>query len=184
MRKLFKATLINRVLKQFATSQSEDLLQDYLPKKMLLVNNNEIHMKLTKEIIPGVCLAGIFLERDIDEVAGFLSSSYQIERKNGIAVINQGLITIGYGADKKIYSVTCNPEYNESYEGKLWAGMTVKDVLKTSSTQVAMGGCVVVDNIDGIGLPLPDGLDDFERITDYLDLDFKFEHMSVFRKWV
>lgn len=133
--------------------------------------------------MPGVCLAGIYLESNIDDIAESLSNNCQIERRNGIAVINQGLITIGYGTDKKIYSVMCNHEYNESYEGKLWAGMTVKDVLRTSSSQVAIGGCVVVDNIDGIGLPLPDGLDDFERITDYLDLDFKFEYMSVFRKW-
>jgi len=58
------------------------------------------------------------------------------------------------------------------------AGMTVREVLESSATQAAWGGAVVVDGIDGIGLPLPSGLDDFDLITDHL----KLEHVGW--RWV
>lgn len=43
---------------------------------------------------------------------------------------------------------------------------------KNTSSQVAWSGFVQVDNIKSIGLSLPNECDDFEIITDFLDLDF------------
>ncbi|WP_284402616.1 hypothetical protein, partial [Acidovorax sp. SUPP2825] len=63
----------------------------------------------------------------------------------------------------------------------LWAGMTVSDVFAETKKQIAFGGCVVVDGVQGIGLPLPPSFDDFEKITDFLSLDHVFENLSVFR---
>jgi len=76
----------------------------------------------------------------------------------------------------------CGKSFKGNYKNKLWAGMTVKDILDNSKEQVAFGGCVVVDKTDGIGLPLPVGYDDFERITDFLSLDFVFDYLAIFKK--
>lgn len=72
----------------------------------------------------------------------------------------------------------CDEKFKGRYNDQLWAGMSVKDVVKHSRYQVALDGCVVVD---GIGLPLPDGCDDFKNITDFLPLNFIFKHLSIFR---
>lgn len=59
--------------------------------------------------------------------------------------------------------------------------MTVADIIKNTSSQVAWSGFVQVDNINGIDLPLPIEYDDFEKITDFLNLDFVFEELWVYQ---
>ncbi|MET3440041.1 hypothetical protein ABIC94_000787 [Variovorax paradoxus] len=137
-------------------------------------------MKLTPEIIPGKSLGGILLNTSVDQVISKFSSDYTVDFSDNIVTLDAGLITIGHDENRLIYSVMCNSKFKGSYLDKLWAGMTVRDVLKHSSTQIAWGGAVVVDGIEGIGLPLPDGFDDFDQLTDYLQLDHVFEHLSVF----
>ena len=137
-------------------------------------------MKKIIDIIPGESLAGIRLDSKINDIISELSKYYSIEMNDGVILLNDGLITIGYEEDGSIYSIMCNKKFEGKYEEKLWAGMSVKDVLKHSSTQVAFGGCVVVDGLNGIGLPLPDGYDDFEKITDFLPLSFIFNHLSIY----
>lgn len=139
-------------------------------------------MLINDKIIPGKSLGGINLDAHIDSVIEIYSSDYDIAKNNGLLILNDGLIVVGYGLDDElIYSVMCGINYPYKYEGKLWAGMTVADVVNNSEKQIAYGGCVVVDGINGIGLPLPSGLDDFEQITDFLELDHVFENLSVFR---
>lgn len=137
-------------------------------------------MRLINEIVPGRSLGGIPLQTSIDAVIESLRNHHAIKISEGTVFIDDGLITIGYDESRSIYSVMCNSGFECRYEGKLWAGMTVREVLNNSTTQVAWGGAVVVDGIEGIGLPLPDGFDDFERLTDHLPLDHVFEHLSVF----
>jgi hypothetical protein len=133
------------------------------------------------DIIPGKSLAGISLNDNINNVIKNISGLYTIEITDGIVFLDNGLITIGYEDNNSIYSIMCNENFEGKYNDQLWAGMSVKDVLAHSRCQVALGGCVVVDGINGIGLPLPDGYDDFENITDFLPLNFIFKHLSVFR---
>ncbi|MDR5884262.1 hypothetical protein [Caballeronia sp. LZ032] len=137
-------------------------------------------MKLNNLAIPGKSMAGISLRNDVDIVAASLAESYKIEKENGVLSISDGMLLVGYNSDNRIYAIECNQALDIVYANKLWAGMSVRDVLKHSSTQVALGGCVVVDNINGIGLPLPSDFDDFECITDYLSQDYVFERLSVF----
>lgn len=133
------------------------------------------------DIIPGKSLADINLNDNINNVIENISSIYTIEINDGIIILDNGLITIGYENSGSIYSIMCNEKFEGKYNDKLWPGMSVKDVLEHSRNQVALDGCVVVDGINGIGLPLPEGYDDFENITDFLSLDFIFKYISVFR---
>ena len=132
-------------------------------------------------VLPGVSMAGVNLNSQIDEVISALACEYDVKQSDRIVTVDGGLLIIGYDPDGKINSVMCNCECNAKYGDKLWAGMSVKDVLMSSEQQIALGGCVVVDGVNGIGLPLPEGLDDFERITDFLPLDHVFAHLAIFR---
>ena len=58
--------------------------------------------------------------------------------------------------------------------------MTVLDVLNNTKEQVAWSGFVKVNKLHGIGLPLPDDLDDFSNLDDFLDLDFAFEEIAIY----
>ncbi len=138
-------------------------------------------MLLNSEIIPGKSLGGILLDESVDVVFEKFSSSYSLKKKPGILTFDDDLIVVGYDANGLIYSVMCGIKYSHKYDEKIWAGMTVADVIKNTEKQIAYGGCVVVDGVNGVGLPLPDGLDDFETITDFLEPDHVFENLSVFR---
>lgn len=46
--------------------------------------------------------------------------------------------------------------------------------------QVAWAGYVKVDNIDGIGLVLPDAQDDFENLLDEFDVDDVFDELWIY----
>lgn len=137
-------------------------------------------MKLTNDIVPGKSLGGITLQNPVDAVIEGFRYHHVLEVSEGIVSVDDGLITIGHDASRSIYSVMCDSGFKGCYEGKLWAGLTVREVLKNSTTQIAWGGAVVVDGIDGIGLPLPDGFDDFDQLTDHLSLNHVFEHLSIF----
>ena len=39
----------------------------------------------------------------------------------------------------------------------------------------------MVDRIFGIGFPLPEEFDDFSKLTDFLDYDFVFKELSVYK---
>lgn len=62
----------------------------------------------------------------------------------------------------------------------LWPGMTVADVLRLSKEQVAWAGFVQIDQVNGIGLSLPEEYDDFDSLTDHFDLDFVFSELWVY----
>lgn len=137
-------------------------------------------MDLSKDIVPGHSLGGIALGAPVDGVIAGLREQHGIAISEGVVSVDAGRIVIGYDANRMIYSVMCNASFEGNYRGRLWAGMTVRQVLENSRTQVAWGGAVVVDGIEGIGLPLPGGMDDFERLTDHLPPGHVFEHLSVF----
>lgn len=79
---------------------------------------------------------------------------------------------------------SCGINFDGSYKtskGRIKAGMTVADILQNTTEQVAWGGFVVVDRIHGIGFPLPEEFDDFSKLTDFLDYDFVFNELSVYK---
>lgn len=137
-------------------------------------------MDLSRDIVPGYALGGIALGVPVDGVIAGLREQHGIAISEGVVSVDEGRIVIGYDANRLIHSVMCNASFEGNYRGQLWPGMTVRQMLENSRTQVAWGGAVVVDGIAGIGLPLPEGMDDFERLTDHLPLGHVFEHLSVF----
>lgn len=139
-------------------------------------------MNISNIIIPGKSIGGISIGENVFDVQKRIHSHYDVKLSDGNSMsINGNMITLYYGKNGIISEISCNSKFNGVYDNKLWAGMTVEDVIRNTSSQVAWSGFVQVDNINGIGLPLPNEYDDFEKITDFLDLDFVFEELWVYQ---
>ena len=137
-------------------------------------------MDLTTSIVPQKSLGGISIGEQIADVIARLSSDYTIEKRQKSTIISGGLITAYHDESGLISSLFCNSNFKGNYLNKLWPGMTVGDVMKHTSIQVAWSGFVQVDRIEGIGLPLADDHDDFERLTDEFDSSYIFEELWVY----
>jgi hypothetical protein len=137
-------------------------------------------MDLTASLVPKKSLGGICIGEYIADVIPRLSSDYKIERNKNSTTINSGLVTAYHDDSGLISSLSCNSKFKGNYLNKLWPGMTVSDVLKHTSTQMAWSGFVQVDCIDGIGLFLAEDHDDFERITDEFDGSHVFEELWIY----
>lgn len=133
-------------------------------------------------IMPGQSMGGILLGEDISLVIDKLDRARTIERVNPSTVkVDGGKLTIYHNPKNGcIESISANKNFEGNYNGKLWPGMSVDDVLKHSTTQIAWCGFVQVDGIKGIGLSLPDEFDDFEALTDFLDKGFIFDELWVY----
>ena len=99
--------------------------------------------------------------------------------------IKQSFINIYFNPiSYEISLISCGINFKGSYKtskGYIKAGMTVADILQNTTEQVAWGGFVMVDRIHGIGFPLPEEFDDFSKLTDFLDYDFVFNELSVYK---
>lgn len=136
-------------------------------------------MELTTSIVPRKSLGGISIGEQIADVIARLSSDCNIEKKENSTIIG-GLITAYHDESGLISSLSCNSNFKGNYLNKLWPGMTVADVMKHTSTQIAWSGFVQVDRIEGIGLSLADDHDDFERLTDEFDSSYVFEELWIY----
>ena len=138
-------------------------------------------MNINHTIIPGKSIGGISIGENVFDVRKRIQSCYNIEVLDESSIsINDKMITLYHGKNGIINEISCNSKFNGVFDNKLWAGITVEDVIKNTSSQVAWSGFVQVDNIKSIGLSLPNECDDFEIITDFLDLDFVFEELWIY----
>lgn len=137
-------------------------------------------MDITNVIVPKTSIGGICIGENIEEIEARISGRYKIHKEVNSLIIDDGLIRAYHGADGIISSISCNRSFTGNYQNKLWAGMTVAEVLRHSKEQVAWSGFVQVDKISGIGLSLPEEHDDFESLTDYLERDFVFDELWVY----
>lgn len=137
-------------------------------------------MHISTKIIPLRSLGGISLGEQTEDVISRLEEGYMITRGLNCTSINEGLISIYHDEAGIISSLSCNSSFHGSFSNKLWPGMTVLDVIRNTRTQVAWAGYVMVDNLEGIGLSLPEERDDFENILDEFDVDYIFEELWIY----
>jgi hypothetical protein len=137
-------------------------------------------VEISDEIVPQKSLGGISLGEQIYDVVARLPSHYAIHHSEHITTIDDGLITAYHDVSGIISALSCNSKFKGNYLNKLWPGMTVAEVIKNSTRQVAWSGFVQVDRIEGIGLSLPEERDDFDHLTDEFDHDYVFEELWVY----
>lgn len=138
-------------------------------------------MDINTSIVPKKSLGGISIGEQIDDVIARLSNTYVFDKTINRTSINDGLITAYDDDAGLISSLSCNSQFKGNYQNKIWPGMTVADVIKTTSRQVAWSGFVQVNRIVGIGLSLPNELDDFEQLTDDFEDSYVFEELWVYQ---
>jgi hypothetical protein len=138
-------------------------------------------MGVKELIVPGESLGGIFIGEQVEHVIHRLSDCYDIGVRANSICMNGGLVTAYHDEDGMILSLSCNSDFKGGFSTKLWPGMTVEDVLNNTRSQIAWSGFLQVDGIKGIGLSLPDALDDFEKITDIFDGAYVFEELWVYK---
>jgi hypothetical protein len=137
-------------------------------------------MILNAIIIPGKSIGGIELGGNVEDLISELHESYQLDAAPKSIIINEGMVTAYHNEKGTILAISCNSTYTGSYQNKLWPGMTVQDVLRTTKQQEADLGFVTFHKIYGIGLLLPQNRDDFERLDDHLSDEFVFDEVWVF----
>ena len=142
---------------------------------------------LSDVIIPNDGVANIRLGEDVNIVFNRLDElGYEISDICDTCLkIKQSFIDIYFNPiSYEISLISCGINFKGSYKtskGYIKAGMTVADILQNTTEQVAWGGFVMVDRIHGIGFPLPEEFDDFSKLTDFLDYDFVFNELSVYK---
>ena len=142
---------------------------------------------LSDVIIPNDGVANIRLGEDVNIVFNRLAElGYEISDICDTCLkIKQSFIDIYFNPiSYEISLISCGSNFKGSYKtskGYIKAGMTVADILQNTTEQVAWGGFVMVDRIHGIGFPLPEEFDDFSKLTDFLDYDFVFNELSVYK---
>ncbi|NBF02172.1 hypothetical protein GV819_07685 [Pseudomonas sp. Fl5BN2] len=138
-------------------------------------------MKINNIIIPGVSIGGVSIGEQIDNIAKtILKSEHLLEKTPNALIIINGLITAYHDSEGIISAVSCNEKFQGKYMDKLWPGITVSEVLANSKAQMAWSGFVQVDQLRGVGLSLPEELDDFESLSDILDPDYVFNELWVY----
>ena len=142
---------------------------------------------LSDIIIPNDGVANIRLGENVNIVFNRLDElGYEISDICDTCLkIKQSFIDIYFNPiSYEISLISCGINFKGSYKtskGYIKAGMTVADILQNTTEQVAWGGFVMVDRIHGIGFPLPEEFDDFSKLTDFLDYDFVFNELSVYK---
>ena len=142
---------------------------------------------LSDVIIPNDGVADIRLGENVNIVFNRLDKlGYEIsDICDNCLKIKQSFIDIYFNPiSYEISLISCGINFKGSYKtskGYIKAGMTVADILQNTTEQVAWGGFVMVDRIHGIGFPLPEEFDDFSKLTDFLDYDFVFNELSVYK---
>jgi hypothetical protein len=144
------------------------------------MNQTDKNIIINTIIIPGESAGGIKLNSNVDDVISNLHDRYRLDADARSIIINEGMITIYHNDAGIIHAISCSSTYKGSYQSKLWPGMTVQDVLRTTKEQDADLGFVIFHKIQGIGLLLPQDRDDFERLNDHLSDDFVLEELWVF----
>ena len=142
---------------------------------------------LSDVIIPNDGVANIRLGENVNIVFNRLDElGYEIsDICDNCLKIKQSFIDIYFNPiSYEISLISCGINFKGSYKtskGYIKAGMTVADILQNTTEQVAWGGFVMVDRIHGIGFPLPEEFDDFSKLTDFLDYDFVFNELSIYK---
>lgn len=140
-------------------------------------------MRIDETIVPGLSLGGIKLGENVERYLAKLSENHVIfdDKSTSWALVDDGLISIAYDSDGSIQTICANSRYPGNYAGLIWPGMTVLQVIQNTHTQVSWAGRIMVNGIRGIGLAVPEGYDDFERMSDTVPDDIVLEYLCVFQ---
>lgn len=137
----------------------------------------KIKIDFSLDIIPGKSIGGISLGDNVDDVTLSLSEGVSFEIfdfenfgvKYHCCKLGGGAVSFTIDESGKIISLWCEPPYKGSFNGKLYPGITAKELREVTRKQNLVKGYLVVDNIYGLYFGMPDDIDDFNSFSDVDD---------------
>ncbi|WP_154900348.1 hypothetical protein [Serratia ficaria] len=139
------------------------------------------------EIISGVSIGNVIINDNISIYMGEMYSRFNVEDK--IFTLPDGNENISYKLDNTltivtdkngvIFSLGCNVYYQGGYNGIVFPGMQVGDIIKLTKTQKIYNGSVIVNDDFGISLILPSPYDEIADTISHIPDDVKISDIFV-----
>ncbi|MEN3753037.1 hypothetical protein [Mangrovibacter yixingensis] len=137
-------------------------------------------------IVPGKSIGGISLGDNVDEIILSLGENVPFEtfefenfgtKYRCYRLTKEGL---SFTTDEqgKIIALWCEPSYNGRFNGRLYPGITAKELRAVTRKQILVKGYLVVDDIYNLYFGMPDDIDDFNSFSD-IDDDACFNELYV-----
>lgn len=145
------------------------------------------------EIITGVSLGNVNLNKNISLYIDEMYSRFNVETKNYSlpdgskknAYILNKTMTIATNNDGLIFSIGCNQEYKGKYKNILHTGQSMQEVVALTEKQRIFNGFVIIDDDFGFSFALPFPYDEIGDSIENIpnDIIFKEIYVSDFSLW-
>lgn len=147
---------------------------------------NNIIIGLDMDIVPGKSIGGIFLGANVNDIIQHIESKYNISKSSfsnatgnySFYRVQGGAISFTTNNHDVIVALWCEPPYSGSFEGKLYPGITAREIRVKSKRQDIIKGYIVIDQDFTIYFGMPDYIDDFNCFSD-LDDETVFNELYV-----
>ncbi|PWD68134.1 hypothetical protein [Pectobacterium parmentieri] len=141
---------------------------------------------LDMDIVPGKSIGGISLGENINEIIQRIECKYSIAKSifsnntgnYSFYRVQDGAISFTTNNHDVIVSLWCEPPYSGSFKGKLYPGITAREIREKSKRQDIIKGYLVIDQDFTIYFGMPDDIDDFNSFPD-LDDEVVFNELYV-----
>ncbi|MCX8738846.1 hypothetical protein J3U56_05870 [Gilliamella sp. B2824] len=142
------------------------------------------------DIVSYKSLGNIELERHIDFYLDEIYKNFTVEVKEYMTpypfnekmyayFLEAGTIIISTNSEGDIIAVGCNEHYQGKYKKKLYAGITMKELILLTKSQRIPNGTLIVDEDYGISFTLPSPYDEMADYIEYIPLDLKLNEIFV-----
>ncbi|NHB90432.1 hypothetical protein ACSLVK_19755 [Photorhabdus tasmaniensis] len=147
----------------------------------------------TAAIISGNSIGNILLGNNISDYFHEMYSGYRVEIKEyflpdgekRVAYTLDNVMTISTFPDGLIFSIGCNQRYKGRYNCTLYAGQTMKDLIKLTQRQRIFNGSVIINDDFGFSFVLPAPYDEIADNISHIppSLTLNEIYVSDFSSW-
>ena len=141
---------------------------------------------LDMDIVPGKSIGGICLGDNINDIIQRIEYKYSLTKSSfsnntgnySFYRVQGGAISFTTNNHGVIVALWCEPPYLGSFKGKLYPGITAREISDKSKRQDIIKGYLVIDQDFTIYFGMPDDIDDFNSFSD-LDDETIFNELYV-----
>ncbi|MDB0542108.1 hypothetical protein LBW62_12665, partial [Ralstonia solanacearum] len=145
------------------------------------------------DIVSGKSIGGIVLGGNVSEYLEEMYSGYHVAVKE--YHLPDGEARFAYCLDEtltvvtlpagSIFSIGCNGKYRGRYNGCIYPGQTMRDVIGVTERQRIFNGCLVINDDFGLSFVLPSPYDEIADSIGDIPLDLVLEeiYVSDFSAW-
>lgn len=145
-------------------------------------------INFSAEIKPSVSIGNINLGDSLDKaLAQIYSDKYRVKKNNFSEQlteysINKGELSfVSNNHSNKIIMVACGKGYEGKWNDTFRIGMTLEEIINSSSQQMILHGYIIVDAEFGICFSLPNEFEEFDSVNE-LPTDLIFNRILIKEK--